>query len=108
MIERLADVPAGIFGVRAVGTLTAEDYESMIAAVVDDVTRKRLRCLVEVGPEFTGVTPAAAWEDLRLGLRAMRAPANLDDPLDHHIRQVRQQNPNATLITTPSEMINLP
>jgi hypothetical protein len=33
-------------------------------------------------------------------------PAYLGDPLDHDIRQVRQQNPNATLITTPSEMIN--
>jgi hypothetical protein len=46
----------------------------VIAPVVDDVTRnrKRLRCLVEVGPAFTGVTPAAASEDVRLGLRAMR------------------------------------
>jgi hypothetical protein len=35
-------------------------------------------------------------------------PANVGDPLDHHIRQVRQQNPNATLITTPSEMIKRP
>jgi hypothetical protein len=74
MIERISDIPAGIFGVRAAGTLTAEDYQRVIAPVVDDVThnRKRLRCLVEVGPNFTGVTPAAAWEDVRLGLRAMR------------------------------------
>lgn len=74
MIERIGDIPAGIFGVRAVGTLTAEDYEMVIAPVVDDVTRnrKRLRCLIEVGPDFTGATPAAAWEDIRLGLRAMR------------------------------------
>ncbi|MFC5235957.1 STAS/SEC14 domain-containing protein [Pseudonocardia zijingensis] len=75
LIERIDDIPAGIFGVRAVGTLTAEDYAKVVAPVVDDVTRnrKRLRCLVEVGPDFTGVTPAAAWEDVRLGLRAMRA-----------------------------------
>lgn len=75
MIEQIDDVPADIFGVRAVGTLTAEDYATVIAPVVDDATRerKRLRCLVEVGPDFTGVTPAAAWEDVRLGLRAMRS-----------------------------------
>jgi hypothetical protein len=75
MIERITDLPAGIFGIRAVGTLTAEDYDSVIAPVVEDVTRnrKRLRCLVEVGPGFTGVTPAAAGEDVKLGLRAMRA-----------------------------------
>lgn len=75
MIERITDLPGGIFGVRAMGTLTADDYESMIAPFVDDVrrNRKRVRCLVEVGPGFTGVTPAAAWEDVKLGLRAMRA-----------------------------------
>lgn len=75
MFERISDVPAGIFGVRATGTLTAEDYETVIEPVVDDVARhrSRLRCLIEVGPGFTGVTPAAAWEDVRLGLRAVRA-----------------------------------
>jgi stage II sporulation SpoAA-like protein len=75
VIERISDIPAGIFGVRATGTLTTEDYETVVEPVVDDVTRHRtrLRCLVEVGPDFTGVTPAAAWEDVRLGLRAMRA-----------------------------------
>jgi hypothetical protein len=74
VIERINDVPAEIFGVRAVGTLTAEDYETVIAPVVDEATRdrKRLRCLVEVGPGSTDVTPTAAWEDVRLGLRAMR------------------------------------
>ena len=89
MIEHITDLPAGLVGVRAVGTLTPEDYESAIAPVVDDVTRnrKRLRCLVEVGPGFTGVTPAAAWEDIRLGLRALRAfdgCAVLTD--DDHVR----------------------
>jgi hypothetical protein len=75
MIERITDLPTGIFGIRAVGTLTAEDYESVIAPVVEDVNRHRtrLRCLIEVGPGFTGLTPAAAWEDVKLGLRAMRA-----------------------------------
>jgi hypothetical protein len=33
-------------------------------------------------------------------------PTNVGDPLDHYIRQMRQQNPNPTLITTPAEMIN--
>ena len=75
MIERITDLPGGIFGVRAMGTLTADDYESVIAPFVDDLRRhrKRVRCLVEVGSGFTGVTPAAAWEDVKLGLRAMRA-----------------------------------
>jgi hypothetical protein len=75
MIERLSGLPADILGVRAVGTLTLEDYETVIAPIVDEVTRgrTRLRALVEVGPGFEGVTPAAAWDDVRLGLRALRS-----------------------------------
>jgi hypothetical protein len=60
VIERIDDVSAGIFGVRAGGTLTADDYESGIAPVVEYVTRnrKRLRCRVEVSAELTGMTSA--------------------------------------------------
>jgi hypothetical protein len=31
-----------------------------------------LRFLYELGPDFEGFTPGAAWEDLRLGMRSMR------------------------------------
>jgi hypothetical protein len=55
------------------------------------------------GPAARAPRPPSAWPR-----PDPHRPANVGDPLDHHIRQVRQQNPNATLITTPSEMINLP
>jgi hypothetical protein len=69
MIQQL-DVPDGLLGVRPVGRLTAEDYATVIAPLVEEV-RRRLRCLIELGPDFTGVTPGAAWQDVRLGFRAM-------------------------------------
>lgn len=34
-----------------------------------------------------------------------RRSTNLLDPLDHHIYQVRQQNPRNTMITTRRDMI---
>jgi hypothetical protein len=75
MIERLSGLPAGVVGVRAVGKLTLEDYETVVSPIVDEITRGklRLRVLVEIGPGFEGVTPAAAWDDVRLGLRAVRS-----------------------------------
>lgn len=75
MIERLSGLPAGVVGVRAVGKLTFEDYETVVAPLVDEITRDkvRTRVLVEIGPGFEGVTPAAAWDDIRLGLRAARS-----------------------------------
>jgi hypothetical protein len=73
VIERYEGMPAGIDAVRAVGTLTPQDYDDvvipMIAAAVREGRRLRILCVVDEG--FTGLTPAAAWEDVKLGLRAM-------------------------------------
>src|SRR5687768_10804922 len=59
MIERITDLPDGIFGVRAMGTLTTDEYVSVIGPFVNDLRRhrKRVRCLVEVGPGFTVWVP---------------------------------------------------
>lgn len=74
MIETFEDMPAGIDGVRAVGTLTPEDYTSVVVPLIESAARegRRLRFLCVVDEAFTGLTPAAAWEDVKLGLRAMR------------------------------------
>jgi hypothetical protein len=72
MIEQIADLPAGIDGVRCSGKLTREDYDAVVVPLLDDAlrTHRRLRCLVEVD-SIEGITPAAAFEDARLGLRAL-------------------------------------
>lgn len=73
MIE-LSELPGGVVRARPVGTLTAQDYAVAIDPLVEEARRGRpLRCLVEVGPDFRGFTPGAAWADVRLGLRAVRA-----------------------------------
>ena len=74
MIERYENVPAGIDAVRAVGTLTPEDYGTVVVPMIDAAVRegRELRFLCVVDEAFTGLTPAAAWEDVKLGLRALR------------------------------------
>ena len=74
MIERIEDVPPAIDAVRAVGKITREDYDAVVLPLVDAAARegRRLRILCEVGPEFHGLTPSAAWEDVKIGLRAWR------------------------------------
>lgn len=73
MIERDLDVPAGIDAVRAVGTLTRRDYDDVVVPLLDAAARehRRLRILVTVDDAFTGMTPGAMWDDLRLGLGAL-------------------------------------
>ncbi|MHC1557802.1 SpoIIAA family protein [Actinomycetospora sp. C-140] len=74
MIETDTDVPAGIDAVRAVGTLSRHDYDAVVVPMLDAAVRegRRLRFLCVVDEDFRGLTPDAAWADVKLGLTAMR------------------------------------
>ncbi len=71
MIERLDDLPPGIDGLRASGTVSEADYEAAVRPLLEDAARthRRLRILYHVGPAFDGYTLGGAWADVRLGLR---------------------------------------
>jgi len=74
MLETLTHLPAGIDGLKAVGTVSKDDYTSVVEPLLDDARRqgRRIRFLYQFGPEFEGFTPGAAWEDAKLGLASMR------------------------------------
>lgn len=74
MLEKLSDVPEGIVGLKAIGKLTHDDYATVFVPLLDGARRegRRLRFLYQIGPEFEGFTPTAAWEDAKLGLRFLR------------------------------------
>src|SRR5262245_33523689 len=52
--------------------LTRKDYDRVVVPLLENAQRehRRLRCLVQIDG-FDGITPEAAFEDLRLGLRAL-------------------------------------
>ena len=74
MIEKLKDLPNGIDGVKAIGKISKEDYEQVFVPLLDDTRRegRHIRFLYQLGPEFEGFTPGAAWEDAKIGLHSMR------------------------------------
>lgn len=74
MLERLQDLPAGVDGLKAVGKVSKEDYERVLEPLLADARRegRRIRLLYQLGPEFEGLTPGAAWEDFRLGIGSLR------------------------------------
>jgi len=74
MLERIDDIPSDLTGLRASGTVSREDYETVVIPLLEDARRKgrRLRLLFYFGPEFEGFTAAAAWEDLKVGWRYLR------------------------------------
>lgn len=59
---------------RAVGKISREDYETVIVPLIDNAALEggRLKILSQLGPEFTGLTPGGAWEDLKIGFRGWR------------------------------------
>jgi hypothetical protein len=74
MIDRMTALPPGIDGVRASGQVTREDYDQVFVPLLDEARAegRRLRFLYQFGPDFTGFTPGAAWQDARLGLQNLR------------------------------------
>lgn len=74
MLKELTGVPAGIQGLEAVGTVTADDYERVFAPLVDQARRAgtRMRLLYQFGSGFERITPGALWADTRLGLDYVR------------------------------------
>jgi hypothetical protein len=71
VLERLTSVPDGIVGLRAVGTVTREDYEQTIEPLVEEVLEQggHLRLLLQLGPEYEGFSAGAAWEKTEMWLR---------------------------------------
>jgi hypothetical protein len=75
MIEKLTGLPDGVLGLRVGGRLTPEDYTGLIEPMVDEAVREggRVRCLIEIDGDFSGLTPSAVVDDVRLGLRTVGA-----------------------------------
>ncbi|MGH7328766.1 MAG: STAS/SEC14 domain-containing protein [Polyangiaceae bacterium] len=74
MLKRMEDLPAGVDGVQATGTVTTDDYEQVMRPLLEAARRegRRVRFLYQVGPGFEGFTAGAAWDDARIGMRYLR------------------------------------
>jgi hypothetical protein len=75
MIEILTDTPENVLAVRASGKVTAEDYDFTLVPALERrlETRDRIRMYYELGPEATGFSMGAMWEDAKVGMRHLRA-----------------------------------
>lgn len=74
MLEALTDLPAGIVGVRATGTVSKQDYEQVLEPLFSRARREghRIKFIYEFAPQFERFTAGAAWEDARVGLGELR------------------------------------
>jgi hypothetical protein len=74
MIERIPDLPDHVLGFTAKGTVTANDYESVIIPAVEALFSRqgKVRFLYHLGEDFSGFEAAAVWDDTKLGLKHFR------------------------------------
>jgi hypothetical protein len=71
MITLYDDVPDNVAAFLASGEVTAADYESVLVPTVEErlARHNKLRLLYHLGPDFTGFTAGAMWDDTRVGLQ---------------------------------------
>jgi hypothetical protein len=71
MVEQIPDLPENVIGFTAKGTVTANDYESVIIPAVEALfsRRSKVRFLYHLGEDFSGFEAAAVWDDTKLGMK---------------------------------------
>jgi hypothetical protein len=71
MIEKIPNLPEGVLGFAARGTVTARDYETVIMPAVEAqfARQPKVRFLYHLDKDFTGFEAGAMWDDAKLGLR---------------------------------------
>ena len=72
--EIIEGLPRDVVAVRAVGIITAQDYQDMLMPLVEEKLKQhdKLKCLFVLGDEYTTYSGGAAWEDTKFDLKLMR------------------------------------
>jgi hypothetical protein len=73
MIKKLDNLPDGVIGFEVAGKIQAEDYRDIVLPALEVAAQTgEVRFLIVI-PEFHGMTPAALWQDLKVGVEHFRA-----------------------------------
>lgn len=69
MIEPLENLPDGVIGFRAVGTIEPDDYKDVLDPAIDAATQggEKVRLVYVIGDDFDRYTVGALWQDSKLG-----------------------------------------
>lgn len=74
MLEELNDLPAGVIGFEAVGTIHSDDYDTVLRPAVEAAAAQGgIRMVYVFGDRFEGYSSGATWEDAKLGLGNARS-----------------------------------
>jgi hypothetical protein len=70
MIEIIEAFPDNVVGLVAKGQVTRKDYEEILIPRVEAALKRhdKVRLYYELGSQYSGIDPGAAWEDLKVGV----------------------------------------
>jgi hypothetical protein len=70
MIENIESFPSNVVALMAKGQVTRKDYEQVVIPKVEDALKQhsKIRLYYDLGSQFTGIDPGAAWEDLKVAI----------------------------------------
>ncbi len=70
MIRILSGFPEEVLAISGVGEVTADDFRSVVWPAIETrlKTHKHLSLYYELGPDFTGMSLGAMWEDSKLDI----------------------------------------
>ncbi|MHA7664840.1 SpoIIAA family protein [Mycolicibacterium sp. HS_4_1] len=71
MIEKLADMPEGVTGIRVSGRLSGDDIREFEPAMDDLVVDGEIRIVEVIAPDYEGYGPGGLAEDLKVGFGAL-------------------------------------
>jgi hypothetical protein len=71
MIELLADMPAGVTGIRVSGRLRGDDLREFKPTMDHLAETGEIRIVEVIAPDYEGFGPGGLAEDLKLGLGAL-------------------------------------
>jgi hypothetical protein len=73
MITELVDLPVGVIGFEAGGTLAAEDYRDVVLPALERAAASGEARFVIVMTDFDGISGGALWQDLKMGVEHLKA-----------------------------------
>jgi hypothetical protein len=75
MLRALPDLPPGVLGFEAVGEVHSDDYRDVLRPAIDAAVAAGdgVRLVYLLGPEFTGYSAGADWQDVKLGTHHLSA-----------------------------------
>jgi phosphoserine phosphatase len=110
MINDIEGFPDNVVALMAKGQLTKQDYDQVLISRVEAALERhrKIRLYYELGSQFSGIDPGAAWEDFRVGVehltRSERAAIVTDvDWIRHMVDAFRFLMPGQLRVFTTAQ-----